>query len=312
MTTTLGSTDLDIHPLCLGGNVFGWTADEETSFAILDAYSEAGGNFVDTANQYSHWAPGNTGGESETILGRWMADRGNRNDIVLATKVGGKMPGLPHDLRPSTIQRSVDESLTRLQTDRIDLYYAHFDDPSTPLEETLQAYTELVQAGKVRHLAASNYTAPRLAEALAVAEELGLEPFKVLQPHYNLVERGFEDALEPLCEEHGIPALPYFALAKGYLTGKYRNGAAGDSPRAPEAKVYADERGAAVLAALDDIAAAHEASVATIALAWLSAKPMVAAPISSARNLEQLADLLAVTSVQLTTDEVARLDAASA
>jgi aryl-alcohol dehydrogenase (NADP+) len=313
MTTTLGSTDLDVFPLCLGGNVFGWTADEDASFAVLDAYAAAGGNFVDTANQYSYWAPGNSGGESETILGRWMADRGNRDDIVLATKVGGPMPGLPHDLKPSTIQRAADESLARLQTDRIDLYYAHFDDESTPLEDTLAAYTELVQAGKVRHLAASNYSAQRLDEALAIAENLGYESFKVLQPHYNLVERGFEQALQPLCQEHGIPVVPYFSLAKGYLTGKYRGSApTGDSPRAADAASYADERGVAVLAALDDIAAAHDACVATVALAWLRAKPTVAAPIASARNLEQLADLLAVATLELTADEVARLDAASA
>jgi aryl-alcohol dehydrogenase-like predicted oxidoreductase len=313
MTTTLGSTDLEIHPLCLGGNVFGWTADEETSFAVLDAYAAAGGNFVDTANQYSYWAPGNSGGESETILGNWMKARANRDDVVVATKVGGPMPGLPHDLRASTIHRAVDESLARLQTDRIDLYYAHFDDASTPLEETLQAYTELVQAGKVRHLAASNYSAERLAEALAISAELGLEPFKVLQPHYNLVERGFEARLAPLCEEHAIPALPYFSLAKGFLTGKYRGAApTGDSPRAEAAAEYAGERGAAVLAALDDIAAAHETSVATVALAWLAAKPLVAAPIASARNLEQLADLLAVADVQLSAAEVQRLDAAGA
>jgi aryl-alcohol dehydrogenase-like predicted oxidoreductase len=313
MTTTLGSTDLDVFPLCLGGNVFGWTADEATSFAVLDAYVEAGGNFVDTANQYSYWAPGNHGGESETILGAWMTARGNRDEIVLATKVGGQMPGLPHDLRPSTIQRSIDESLTRLQTDRIDLYYAHFDDATTPLQETLAAYTELVHAGKVRHLAASNYTAPRLAEALAVSEREGLEAFKVLQPHYNLVERDFEQALEPLCEEQGIPALPYFSLAKGFLTGKYRgDGPNGDSPRAADAAAYADARGVAVLAALDHIATAHGAAVATVALAWLLAKPAVAAPIASARNLDQLGALLAVTSLELSADEVAQLDAASA
>jgi aryl-alcohol dehydrogenase-like predicted oxidoreductase len=305
----LGRTDLDVFPLCLGGNVFGWTADETDSFAVLDAYATAGGNFVDTADSYSAWAAGNRGGESETIIGRWLASRGNRDRMIVATKVG-RMPGRS-DLRASTIRQAADDSLRRLQTDRIDLYYAHGDDdPDIPLEETLGAFNELVRAGKVRHIAASNYGAPRLAEALAVSARDALASYVALQPHYNLVERDYEHGLRQLCADGGLACLPYFSLAKGFLTGKYRPGGPPvDSPRSGGASVYLDERGAVVLAALDDIAAAHEVSVAAVALAWLRSQPTVVAPIASARTPEQLAEILLVAELELTPDELARLDA---
>lgn len=311
---TLGSTGLEVFELCLGGNVWGWTADEAQSFEVLDAYVAVGGNFLDTANQYSYWAPGNDGGVSETIIGRWMASRGNRSDIVLATKVGGEMPGLPHDLRASTIARACDESLARLQTDYIDLYYAHFDDLSTPQEETLEAFDALVKAGKVRHLAASNHSAPRLAAALEISAREGLASYEVFQPHYSLVEREFEAELQPLLVERGIPAVPYWTLAQGFLLGKYRPGSAGSdaSPRAGEASVYLERGGAAVLEVLDEIAAAHETTLGPVVLAWTAAQPSVATPIASARTVEQLEGLLPFVGLTLGDDEIARLDAASA
>jgi aryl-alcohol dehydrogenase-like predicted oxidoreductase len=306
----LGRTDLDVFPLCLGGNVFGWTADEQTSFAVLDAYAAAGGNFVDTADSYAAWVPGNEGGESETIIGRWMADRGNRDELVIATKVGRK-PDLK-DLRTETIRKGVEESLRRLQTDRIDLYYAHADDdPSIPLEETLGAFDELVRAGKVRHVAASNYGAPRLAEALDISRREGLAGYVAFQPAYNLVEREYEDGLQALCAENDVACVPYFGLAMGFLTGKYRPGGPDvDSPRAGGATKYLDERGVAVLEALDDVAAAHGTSPAAVALAWLREQPTVVAPIASARTTEQLAELLPMADLALERQEVERLRAA--
>jgi aryl-alcohol dehydrogenase-like predicted oxidoreductase len=310
----LGSTGLDVFPLCLGTNVFGWTADDDASFAVLDRYVEAGGNFIDTANQYSFWAPGNHGGESETIIGRWLASRGGRDDVVIATKVGGEMPGLPWDLKAATIQRAADESLARLQTDRIDVYYAHFDDAKTPLEETLAAFTALVREGKVGQIGFSNYSSERLAEAVAITEREGLEPIRVLQPKYNLVERDFEAAIQPLCEAHDIATVPYYGVAMGFLTGKYRpGGAAIDSPRAAGATAYLDDtRALRVLGVLDELAAARGTALGTLALAWLRTRSTVAAPIASARDVAQLEDLLAVAEVQLHRDEVQRLDAAFA
>ncbi|MGX6449624.1 aldo/keto reductase, partial [Patulibacter sp. S7RM1-6] len=250
----LGSTDLDVFPLNLGGNVFGWTADEETSFAVLDAYVDGGGNFVDTADGYSHWVAGHSGGESEAIIGRWLRRRGRRDDVVIATKVSTKpdRKGLARE----NVLAAADESLERLGTDHIDLYYAHYDDADTPLEETLGAFDELVRAGKVRYVAASNYSAERLTEALTVQEREGLAPWVALQPHYNLVERtGYEDGgLRDVAERAGLAVLPYYALASGFLTGKYRDAdAAGDSPRAPGATAYLDDRGRRVLAALDEV-----------------------------------------------------------
>src|SRR3954466_3398378 len=271
---TLGRTDLDVFPLCLGANVFGWTADEPQSFAVLDAYLAAGGNFVDTANSYliEH-------GRSETVIGRWLAERGNRGEIVLATKVGGGR-GAVRNLRAETIEREAQASLERLQTDRIDLYYAHFDDEDTPLEEALRAFDALVRAGTVRHLGASNYTPERLTAALELQREHGLAEFTVLQPHYNLMERDFERTLAPVAEQFDLAVLPYYGLAKGFLTGKYRpGGEAIESPRADAARAYLESGGDAVLAALDEAAAAHDVPVAAVALAWGRAPPTVGPPI---------------------------------
>jgi aryl-alcohol dehydrogenase-like predicted oxidoreductase len=309
---TLGSSDLSVHPLCLGGNIFGWTVDEQQSFAVLDAYAAAGGNFIDTADSYSSWVHGNSGGESEVIIGRWMAARGNRDDIVVATKVG-KKPGL-EGLAPTTIRRAAEESLARLGTDRIDLYYAHIDDESSSLEATLGAFGDLIAEGKVRHIAASNYGAPRLAEALAVARENGLPEFVAVQPHYNLVFRDeYEGALADLCVREGLGCVPYFALASGFLTGKYRPGGPEvASARAGSASEYLDDRGIAILAVLDEIAAAHGTTVAAVALAWLAAQPGVVAPIASARTPEQLADLLRLDGLELDAGELRRLSSASA
>jgi aryl-alcohol dehydrogenase-like predicted oxidoreductase len=303
---SLGRADLDVFPICLGGNVFGWTADESRSRDVLDAYTAAGGNFVDTANSYlvEH-------GRSETIIGRWLADRGNRDQVVVATKVGGGQ-GSVRSLRAETIKREAHASLERLRTDRIDLYYAHFDDERTPLEESLRAFDALVRAGTVRHLGASNYTPERLTAALQFQREHGLAEFTVLQPHYNLVERDFERTLLPVADAWDLAVLPYFALAKGFLTGKYRlGGAAVESQRAERARAYLDQGGAAVLTALDEIAAAHETTVAAVALAWLLAQPRVAAPIASARTTEQLEQILPAATLTLTPAEIDRLSTAT-
>jgi aryl-alcohol dehydrogenase (NADP+) len=303
---TIGDTDLDVFPLCLGGNVFGWTVEERQAFALLDAYAAAGGNFLDTADSYTRWMEGSSGGESETIIGRWMAARGNRDRIVVATKVG-KMPGRL-GLAPANIRAACDDSLRRLGTDHIDLYYAHEDDPDTPIEQTLEAFGGLIAAGKVRHIGASNFTAPRLAQALATAVAAGVPRYVALQPHHNLVEREeYRGELAALCVREGLGVMPYFALANGFLTGKYRPGAEVDSERAEDAVPFLDDDGARVLAALDEIAAAHTTSVAAVALAWLAAEPAVVAPIASARTPEQLADLLPVAGLMLTAAELERL-----
>ncbi|MBS1882635.1 MAG: aldo/keto reductase [Actinobacteria bacterium] len=301
-------TDLDVFCLNLGCNVFGWTASRDESFAVLDAYASAGGNFLDTADSYMASAAGNEGGESETIIGAWLAARGNRDQIVLATKVG-RFPGLD-DLRPETIKRATENSLKRLGTETIDLLYAHFDDEVTPVVESLGAFGELIEAGKVRYVAASNYSAERLAAALAAADDEGLPRYVALQPHYNLMEREFETALRPLCEREGLAVLPYFSLAKGFLTGKYRpDGGRVDSPRAARAAEYLDGRGERMLAALDQTAAAHGVEPAAVALAWLRAQPTVLAPIASARTVEQLGPLLDSVQLQLAEDEIAQLTA---
>jgi aryl-alcohol dehydrogenase-like predicted oxidoreductase len=304
--TSLGRTQLSVFPLCLGGNVFGWTADEAQSHAVLDAYVAAGGNFIDTANSYltEH-------GRSETIIGRWLAERADRDEIVLATKVGGGQ-GAVRNLKADTIEREAHASLHRLQTDRIDLYYAHFDDEQTPLEESLRAFDELVKSGAVRHIGASNYSPQRLAAALQLQRELGFTEFTVLQPHYNLVERDFERTLLPVAESWDLAVLPYFALAKGFLTGKYRpGGEAVQSPRAEAARSYLDNGGKGVLEALDEIAATHHTTVAAVALAWLGAQPRVIAPIASARTTEQLEQILPAATLQLTAAEVEWLSGAS-
>lgn len=300
-------TELDVFGLCLGGNVFGWTANRDESFAVLDAYSAAGGNFVDTADVYMAGAPGNSGGESETIIGEWLAARpGKREEMVIATKVG-KLAGLK-DLRAETIRTAADNSLKRLGVEAIDLYYAHFDDEETPLAETLGAFGELIEAGKVRHIAASNYSGARLIEALEIAEREDLPRYVALQPHYNLMERDYENDQMAVCEREDIACFPFYALAKGFLTGKYRpGGEAVDSPRAEGAGQYLDERGERMLAALDHIAATHGVQPAAVAVAWLREQRTVLAPIASARNEDQLKPLIASANLDLSSDELARL-----
>ncbi|MGV9358830.1 aldo/keto reductase [Streptomyces misionensis] len=309
---TLGSSDLEVFPLCLGGNVFGWTADEQASFAVLDAYTAAGGNFVDTADVYSAWAEGHQGGESETVIGKWLKARGNRSDVVVATKVS-QHPRYP-GLSAANIKAAADASLARLGTDYIDLYYTHFDQPDVPVEEIIGALDELVKAGKVRQIAASNISAERLRESLDFSAREGLARYVAVQPHYNLVSRDtYEGPLRDLVAREGLSCVPYFALAAGFLTGKYRPGLKVDSARANRAAEYAEtERGQKVLAALDEIAAAHEAPHATVALAWLAAQPTITAPIASARTLDQLPALLGVGELKLTDDELKRLTDASA
>jgi len=309
MRISLPGTALSVYPLCLGGNVFGASADQDQSFEVLDAYTAAGGNFVDTADSYLWRLPGNSGGESETIIGNWLAARGNRDDVVVATKVGS-WPVHP-GLTAANIAVAAEESLRRLRTDHIDLYYAHRDDPDTPLEETLGAFDALVRAGKVRYLAASNYAAPRLAEALRISKENGLASYVAVQPHYNLVERDYEHELAPLLAEHGLPCLPYFALAAGFLTGKYAADTKVDSWRAESAAAYLDDRGRRVLSVLAEVAEQHRVSQAAVALAWLLAQPTVLTPLASARNTEQLAALLPMAELKLADDELRRLTEAS-
>jgi aryl-alcohol dehydrogenase-like predicted oxidoreductase len=292
-------TDLTVSDLCLGGNVFGWTADDATSFALLDRFADATPStqapFVDTAESYGK-------GRSEEILGDWMATRGVRDQVVVATKASPLEK--EHPLSAAEIRTAAEGSLRRLRTDRIDLYYAHYDDESTPLEETLQAFDELVQAGKVRHAAASNYSATRLTEALDTSDRLGLTRYVALQPHYNLMERpAYEDELRDVAAERGLGVLPYFALARGFLTGKYRPGEQVDSPRAKGAARYVGERGDRVLAALQQVAQAHGVTGAAVALRWLADQPTVVAPIASGRSVDQLADLLPMQDLVLTDDE---------
>lgn len=307
----LGNSDLHVFPLALGGNVFGWSADQEQSFAVLDAYTAAGGNFVDTADMYSAWAEGNQGGESETLIGKWLATRGNRSEVVVATKVGAHPQY--KGLAPTTIKAGVEESLRRLGTDYIDLYYTHFDDPTVPVEEIVTALDQLVKDGKVRAVAASNISAERLQASLDFAEAEGLARYVALQPHYNLLSRDtYEGELLDTTERAGLAAVPYFALASGFLTGKYRAGKTVDSVRAEGAAEHAEtERGRRILAALDTVAEAHEAEVATVALAWLASRPTVVAPIASARTVDQLPALVAVADLRLTPAELTLLTEAS-
>ncbi|GGL98706.1 aldo/keto reductase [Nakamurella endophytica] len=305
----LGTSDLEVSPLCLGGTVLGWTADEQRSTAVLDAYTEAGGNFLDTADMYSSWVPGHSGGESEETIGRWMQLRGNRDGLVVATKVG-KMPGL-QGTSSSVTARAVEDSLRRLRTDRIDLYYVHFDDTAVPVEETLSGLDTLVRQGKVRYVGASNFTADRLAESLAASDRNGWVRYVAVQQEYNLLHRTeFESGMASVLAEHGLSNVPHTALAKGFLTGKYRPGLTVDSHRAADNESRLDARGLAVLAALDRIADAHRTTVAAVALAWLAAQPSTASPIASARRVEQLADLLPVAELRLTGTELESLSAA--
>ena len=310
----LGRSGLQVSPLAFGGNVFGWTVDEAQSFRLLDAWLDAGFNFVDTADVYSSWVPGHVGGESETIIGRWLRQSGKRNRVVLATKVGKPMGDGKVGLSAAYIREAVDASLMRLKTDHIDLYQSHDDDAGTPLEETMEAFAGLIKAGKVRAIGASNYSAPRLAEALDVSERLGLPRYESLQPLYNLYDRAvFEDALAPLCLERGVGVINFYALAAGFLTGKYRSEAdAGKSARgANTTKKYLNARGLRILAALDAVAATHGATPAQVAIAWQIAQPAVTAPIASATSTAQLDELTKAATLKLDDASIAALDAAS-
>lgn len=305
--STIGNSDLSVFPLALGGNVFGWTADRDRSFAILDAFVEGGGNFVDTADVYSAWAPGHSGGESETIIGEWLAAR-SRPEVVVATKVS-QHPDF-RGLSASNIRAAAEASLKRLGVDAIDLYYAHFDDEETPLEETVGAFGQLVADGLVRHIAVSNYTAERIEEWLRIADETGVARPVAIQPHYNLVHRNeVEETIAPIAERENLSLIPYFALAKGFLTGKYRStdASAHNTPRAEGAAVYATPQGLQIIDTLERIGAAHDVSIASAALAWLRSQPTVAAPIASASRLEQVQGLLDGGRVELTADEIAEL-----
>lgn len=308
----LGRSGLEVPPVIFGGNVLGWTADKGTSFRLLDALVEAGLNTIDTADVYSTWAAGHSGGESETILGEWMKASGRRRDVLVLTKVGMEMPGRGKGLSAGWIARAAEDSLTRLGTDVIDLYQAHRDDEATPFEETLGAFARLVEQGKVRAIGASNYGAPRLKAALETSARLGLPRYESLQPLYNLMERGIEADLLPLCREQGLGVIPYAALAGGFLTGKYRSEAdRSKSPRGARAGQYLDARGTRVLGALDAAAARLRATPTQVALAWQIARPGVTAPLASATTPEQLRDLVKAATLDLDREAVEALDAAS-
>lgn len=308
--TRIGTSDLDVLPLALGGNVFGWTADRDTSFAVLDAFVAEGGDFLDTADSYSSWAPGNSGGESETIIGEWLASR-KPEGVVVATKVS-QHPQF-RGLAGVNVRRAAEASLTRLGVDAIDLYYAHFDDESVPLEETVAAFGALVADGLVRHVAVSNYSAERIREWVGIARRLGVAQPVAVQPHYNLVHRNdVEAAIIPVAQEFGLGLVPYYSLASGFLTGKYRStDAVGTSPRAEGAAKYATEAGLRIIDTLEEIGGAHGASIASTALAWLRAQPTVVAPIASASRVDQVPDLLAGARLELTAEEVDRLNRVS-
>ena len=306
MRVALGKTDLQVHPLCLGGNVFGWSANAEQSQEVLTSYETAGGNFIDTADMYSRWHTGNVGGESETIIGDWMRSRGNRSEMIIATKVAklATRPGLSAE----NIAAAAEDSLRRLGTDYIDIYYAHHDDEEIPLEESLTAFNKLVTTGKVRYLAASNYTASRLAEALKVSRDLGMSEYLLLQPNYNAIVRDeYEGDLMATAVKEDISVLPYFSLATGFLTGKYQPGVEVDSVRAGDMPDYMNDRGWAILNALTEIAKAENTTIAATALGWLRAQPGVVTPIASARTVEQLAEILPV--VELSAQQVASVNA---
>jgi aryl-alcohol dehydrogenase-like predicted oxidoreductase len=309
----LGKSDLEVPVICLGGNVYGWTVNEADSFRQLDAALEAGLNFIDTADVYSRWVAGHKGGESETILGKWFAQGGKRENVILATKVGMDLGDGKQGLKAAYIEQAVEDSLRRLQTDYIDLYQAHKDDAETPLEETLGAFDKLVRAGKVRHIGASNYKGARLAEALRVSKDNGLVSYVSLQPHYNLVERQeFESDLLPVVEEHGLGVIPYFSLAAGFLTGKYRS--AQDAEGAARGKIvekYLNDWGFSVVAALDEVAKAHGSTPARVALAWLMVQPGVTSPIASATSDKHLADLVEATKLTLDRASIEKLNAVS-
>lgn len=308
----LGRSSLQVAPLAFGGNVFGWSADEARSFELLDAFVDHGLNLIDTADVYSRWVEGNEGGESETIIGRWLKHSGKRDKVLIATKVAkwDRYPGLS----PVNIKEAVEDSLRRLQTDRIDLYQAHEDDPKVPLEETLRAFDDLVQAGKVRVIGASNFEAARLDDALKTSTEKGLSRYESLQPEFNLMDRaGFESALQPLCVKEDVGVISYYSLASGFLSGKYRSEAdlSKSKARGSKVKAYLNDRGYRVLAALDQVAESHGAKPAQVALAWVMAQPAIAAAIASATTVEQLAELAKAADLELSSDELAVLTQAS-
>ncbi len=310
----LGRSDLSIAPIVFGGNVFGWSADEKTSFALLDAFVDAGFNAIDTADAYSHWVPGNKGGESETIIGRWLKARGRRDDVLILTKVGSDM-GSGKTLKGDYVLRAAEDSLRRLQTDHIDLYQTHFDDLETGTEETLKAYARLVEQGKVRVLGASNISPERLVESLQVSRKLGIPRYETLQPLYNLYDRaGFERDYAAICEREQLGVIPYYALARGFLSGKYRSvqDQAKSKARGEGMTKYLNAHGVRILDALDEVAGRHAATPAQIALAWLLARPVITAPIVSATSLSQLADILKAAEIKLSGGDMTALNAASA
>jgi len=311
---SLGRSSLQVSPITLGGNVFGWTADEKTSFSLLDAWLDAGFNFIDTADVYSRWVPGHSGGESETVIGKWLKQSGKRDRVVIATKVGLDMGGTNKGLAPAYIQRAVEDSLRRLQTDRIDLYQSHTDDAETPIADTLQAYAKLIEQGKVRFIGASNFSAARLSEAIAISERDGLPRYQSLQPLYNLYDRKvFEDELEAVCLKHGIGVINFYALAAGFLTGKYRSAADIEGrARAYRLKDYANERGFRIVAELEKVAQRLNAKPAEVAIAWQIARPAITAPIASATSLEQMKDLVAAAHLKLDAEAIESLNRASA
>lgn len=311
---SLGNSGLQVAPWAFGGNVFGWTVDEANSFAILDHFVDAGFNFIDTADIYSKWIPGNQGGESETILGNWMNSRGNRSQVIIATKLGGEMGPGKKGLSKKYIFQAVENSLNRLQTDYIDLYQSHYDDPDTPMEETLEAYGELIKQGKVRAIGASNFDLPRLEKSIQISHDLKIPRYESLQPLYNLYDRaGYESTFEPLVLKTGIGVIPYFSLASGFLTGKYRSEAdLSKSPRGEGNRKYLNERGFKILAALDEVAAQYNATPAQISLAWLIARPGITAPIASATDLNQLKDLIKAAQLDLGEEATEKLNQASA
>lgn len=310
----LGHSGIEIYPLAFGGNVFGWTVDESMSFTLLDAFVDAGFSFVDTADVYSRWAPGHNGGESETIIGKWLKRSGKREKVVIATKVGKEMGPERKGLSKSYIIRAVEDSLKRLQTDFIDLYQSHADDPETPLEETFEAYAQLIRQGKVRAIGASNFSAQRLSQALQVSKNKGYPAYQSLQPLFNLYDRAdYEKELEPLCRGNEVGVICYFSLASGFLTGKYRREAdLAKSARQDMVKKYLNERGLRILASLDRVAQLHGVTPATVALAWVINRPGITAPIASATNREQLNELIAATTLVLNPSSIELLNQASA
>ncbi len=310
----LGNSGISIVPLMFGGNVFGWTVDEAMSFKLLDAFVGAGFDAIDTADVYSKWVPGHKGGESEIIIGKWLKARGNRSKVIIASKVGMEMPGLGQGLSKAYITARVEDSLKRLQTDYIDLYQSHADDKATPMEDTLAIYEQLIKQGKVRAIGASNFDAPRLAEALKTSAAKKLPRYDTLQPLYNLVERAdFEKELQGLCVKENVAVVPFYALASGFLTGKYRTKAdLANRTRGSRVEKYLNDRGLRVLKVLDEVSARFKAKPAQVALAWLSARPSIAAPIASATTLEQIEDLFASARLKLDADAIKALDAASA